>query len=222
MSPKVCLFLFTDGRNDCLKQTAASWTANLVGSFYRGMLIDDLGGSRQRLEMDCCGIKLEYVRHDKRLGFGGTIRDAWSRLPDDCDYVFHLEDDFVLKQYLVLDDLVAAMEANPHFAQICLLRQPWNERERKAGGVWQQFPDDFIECGNGKCCWLEHRRWFSTNPCLYPRWVVEMGWPENAHSEGMFSHKLFKNPVVKCAYWGSKQDSPIVEHVGWQRKGIGY
>ena len=66
--------------------------------------------------------------------------------------------------------------------------------------------------------WVEHRNFFTLNPSLYPKWVVNLGW-ENGWGEKEFSERLFSNSLVKCGFYGTIKDDPLVHHIGDARGG---
>lgn len=165
----------------------------------------------------------QYVVVDDReheLGFAGAIAEGWSRV--ETDFVLHLEDDFLIKEPVPLGRMIDVLEAQPNLAQLVLKRQPWNAEEREAGGIVELHPDDFRERSNGADLWTEHRRFWSTNPSIYSSRWCERGWPQESHSEGLFTHRLLEDPEVRFAFWGAKFDSPLVEHIGVERAGHGY
>ena len=192
----VCLLFITDGR-PYAAQTLASAAEMLP-------------------PLDCCAIVDDT---DHRLGFGGAIRAGWELvLRTNADYVFHLEDDFTFERPVPIEQMQQVLATKPNLAQMALKRQPWNESEKAAGGIIEQHPGDFTEV---RGAWTEHRRFFTTNPCLYPRWLCEKGWPEGAESEGRFTHQLLGDGF-RFALWGAKADPPWVRHIGERREGHGY
>lgn len=193
----VALLLISDGREDYLERTMTSADEQLP-VFDQVVHIDD-------------------TAHE--LGFAGAIQAGWDRV--DCDHVFHLEQDFTFNRPVPLDLMVEVLDANPHLVQLALLRQPWNAVERSAGGIWQQHPDSYAHRGLGDYRWLEHARFFTTNPCLYPRWVAERGWPQTGQSEGLFGLRLFgEDAARRAAFWGAGEE--WVTHIGQERSGHGY
>ena len=193
----VALLLISDGREDYLEQTLASVEANLP-DFDQIVHIDD-------------------TAHE--LGFAGAIQAGWDRIS--TDHVVHLEADFTFNRSVPVDRLVGALDRNPHLTQIALLRQPWNPVERAAGGIIATDPSAYAQRQDGDDQWLEHRKFWTTNPCVYPRWIVERGWPQCNQSEGMFGLKLFaEDPAYRAAFWGSGEE--WVEHIGHGRAGHGY
>ena len=158
-----------------------------------------------------------------RRGFGGAIIEAWSRVDDDVDFVFHLEDDFLFQHAVPLFSMIELLIAEEGLAQVSLMRQPANSEEAAAGGVVAVHPEAFADrVSDGGLRWLEHRLYFTTNPSVYPRWVVERGWPVGSQSEGMFTHGLLaEHPDARFAVLGGRDDEPAVWHIG-QRHGEGY
>lgn len=161
-----------------------------------------------------------FVRDpDHRLGFAGAIDHGWRQV--ETDYVFHFEADFTFNRPVPVPAMVAALEAHPHIVQMALLRQPWNAAERAAGGIWQQHPAEYALREWHDHTWLEHRRFVTTNPCIWPRRVVDQGWPQRSESEGHFGAGLFaSDPELRAAFWGGGEE--WVHHIGAERAGGGY
>jgi len=214
------LLIMTNGRAECIKPTLASLHLNLTGNIHRTLIHDDSGSERY-----AAWLRNEWpwadVYSTKRVGFAGAIRSAWNQV--DGDWIVHWEDDFVLKEKVNVAEFVSVMRDDPDIVQMALKRQPWNESEKKAGGIIEVSPDDYTEKTNGKYTWTEHRKFFTTNPSVYRGVLTKRGWPNVPESEGVFGASLFKFwPDAKCAYWGGKFDDPKVEHIGAERSGHGY
>lgn len=192
----ICLLLIGDGREDYAERTLVSAAENLPDFDYT-VEVDDT---------------------DHKLGFAGAIQAGWElALTTDADFIFHLELDFTFNRPVPIDEMRATLERHRYLAQMALLRQPWNDRERKAGGIIQADPGNFA-FNDG---WIQHAKFFTTNPSLYPRWVAERGWPQGQQSEGHFSLKLFaSDPKIRSAFWGD--GSEWVTHIGNERQGTGY
>lgn len=157
------------------------------------------------------------------LGFAGAIAEGWDAvLTSGCDWCFHLELDFVFHRPVEIDRMIGVLEARPHLAQMALKRQPWNDAERQAGGIVELHPADFSDHARGVDRWLEHRRFWTTNPSVYSTSWCERGWPECAASEGVFTHRLLVDPDLRFGMWGDRTDPPRVEHIGEHRQGVGY
>lgn len=143
-------------------------------------------------------------------GMAGAVRAAWDLLPEDTDFVFHCEEDFVFRQPVPVDHICKTLEYNTHLAQIVLKRQPWSAEEQAAGGIIECHPDDYED----QAGWVEHSRIFSLNPCVYPYWITRVGWPDGNEAE--FTQRML-NHGMRFAFWGSRADPPMVIHIGTVR-----
>ena len=193
----VALVLISDGR-DCHEQSISSMCAALpMGDFGQVIHVDD-------------------AAHE--LGFAGAIEKAWSQT--DADWIVHVECDFLFNRPVPLQRMIDVLEAHPHLVQMALLRQPVNDREIAAGGIIAMDPHLYEQQEWQGEAFLSHRRCVTTNPCVWPRWVVERGWPQRPHSEGHFGIDLFaEDPAYRAAYWGRGEE--WVHHIG-HRVGRGY
>lgn len=148
---------------------------------------------------------------DHKLGLAGAVREGWGRALDaGCDYVFHLEEDFRFAGAIALSSLGLILVDAPHLAQVVLKRQPWSQEEQIAGGVIECHPDAYTDEGG----WVEHGRYFSLNPSLIPRRVLELGWPDGNEAE--FT-EICLAKGYRFAFYGAKSDPPRVIHVGTHR-----
>jgi hypothetical protein len=128
-----------------------------------------------------------------------------------------------LNRDLDWNDLAAALVRQPHLVQLALRRQPWNAEEAAAGGVVEVHPEDFTECTDGDATWLEHTRFFTTNPSIYRRDLCSVGWPSGTKSEGIFSVEIVAaHPDWRFAYWGARDSGEWCLHIGNERVGMGY
>lgn len=216
----------TDGRRDCITRSVATFD-KLIGPISVRVMHDDSGDPNYRDWLwDTFGSD-GWVIHStgERSGFGGAYRSAWRwlREHDRNPFVMATEDDFEIRDPVRLHDLMQILDTQPHVAQVALLRQAWNADERRAGGIIEQHPRDYHDRTDGTLHWLEHRRFYTTNPSLVRRrLILEHDWPVGGQSEGRFSARLFKNPATVSAFYGQRQDPPRVTHIGRQRVGTGY
>lgn len=198
----VALLVIDDGRADYLERGLASARECLPVERMPLVLVQD-------------------PRHE--LGFAGAIQEGWRRvLATGADWCFHLESDFLLNSWLPLNEMIALLESAPMLAQVALKRQPWNPAEIAAGGIVEVDPEAFTERSDELATWTEHRRFFTTNPSVYPRRLCRIGWPQEPYSEGVFTHTLLRDPLLRFAYWGAKHAPPAVHHIGAERAGAGY
>ncbi len=195
----VALLLISDGREEYLKATMAS-AMEMLPTFDYFVHVDDSA-------------------HE--LGFGGAVQEGWRRVLDtDAEWCFHLEQDFTFRRYADTAAMIRVLERHPYLAQMALLRQPWNAAERAAGGVIEQSPADYTTVSWEGFTWREHRRFVTTNPALWPRWVLERGWPTGEQTEGRFGIDLFASDEnLRSAFWGT---TVWVDHIGDVRSGVGY
>lgn len=220
----IALLVFTDGRDDLLRQTLTSFSIHTEqhDMITHRILVDDSGLPSDRLEDIKNRFDL-YVQPETKAGFCGVIQKAWSLVPPNVDFIFHLEDDFLFNRSVDLLELVETLQDNPYLAQIVLKRQAWSTEEKKAGGVVEMWPSQYTQKNYKDRYWLEHRLFWSTNPSLYWADFCREGWPDGPRCEEAFTNKLItRNPTLKFAFWGEKKDAPWVEHVGWVRAGENY
>jgi hypothetical protein len=222
--PKVALLVVTDGR-EYFWDTMDSFSKVLdFGFFDQKIIVDDSLDPhfQKRIKQTYPDFQLHSASGNRR-GFGGAIQAGWSQVSKEMDYVFHLEDDFVVTKSFDLNDLIRVLEKHPYLLQVALLRGPANSVEEEAGGIIEQHPDSYSEWTDGKNVWREHRRFFTTNPSLYPRRLLDIGWPDGASSEGVFGIERFnEEPDARSAFWGSFDSGVWIEHIGHIRKGEGY
>ncbi|MBP9054463.1 MAG: glycosyltransferase [Ilumatobacteraceae bacterium] len=217
------LLVMTDGRVDCLSRAIESARENLCGEVTHKVIHDDTGDESYREELRATFPDFDVIGQPTRQGFGGAIRSAWAALSGRPErFVFHLEDDFTFNEPIDLPAMQHVLDRNPGLVQLALRRQPWNPDELAAGGIVEQHPDDYVDCSDGISDWLEHRRFFTTNPSMYRRALTEKEWPEGEHSEGRFGIALCENPTTRFGYWGRRDDPPKVHHIGEHRAGVGY
>lgn len=227
----IALLVMTDGRRDCLVRAMDSAENNLIGDIGDRFIHDDSGDRNHRVWLRNTYPQFELISNGFRNGFGGAIRQAWRYIQDysDAAHVFHLEDDFLFNRPVEVDAMAAVLDTRPHLAQMALRRQAWNAAEIAAGGIVEQHPCDYTQVDYGGRSWLEHRRFFTTNPSLYRRSLTGVEWPHGAHSEGVFTHRLLERGTpevpgdqVRFAFWGARDSGDAVEHIGAVRVGAGY
>lgn len=197
----IALLLISDGRDDYRDRTIESAKEHLPK-------LDHL---------------VEVDDREHRLGFAGAIQEGWERVTETgADWVFHLEADFTFEAPVPVLDMIGLLERQPHLAQVSLKRQPWNEQEKAAGGIVECTPGQFDERTDDAAVWTEHRLYWTTNPSVYSTRWCRMRWPQQPFSEGLFTHQLLADPLLRFAIWGGKFDPPAVEHIGNGRAGHGY
>lgn len=226
------LLVMTDGRRECVTRAVPAFLDRLDRPDLLSELVvhDDSGDPEYSsfLADAFAPLGFEIVSTPGRSGFGGAIRSAWQHTRDTTSarFVFHLEDDFVPTRTVPLAGMVELLDRRPHIVQVALRRQPWNPAEHAAGGIVEQHPDDYAEefLPRSWVAYLEHRRFFTTNPCLYRTELVrETDWPEGEQSEGRYGIGLLEqDPARRFAFYGARSSGVWVEHIGHARVGTGY
>lgn len=202
----VALVVVTDGRWDYLSRTLAAARYALLYPFAHLRIVDDSGTGDPVIWPD----GFEVIRHPARRGLAAAVRTAWTGLPPEIDFVWHLEEDFLLAESVDVDGMAVCLKEHPELAQLVLKRQPWAPVEVEAGGIIETAPGDY-EDRDG---YVEHRRIFSLNPCLIPRDVIDLGWP--AGNEAEFTRQLVEAGRT-FAFWGRREDPPRCVHIGAHR-----
>jgi len=178
-----------------------------------------LPGCRASVEQHLTGWDFELLVDDRdhELGLAGAVQQGWkTALSEGADYVWHLEEDFLLVADIDISRLQWILDHHPHLAQVVLKRQPWSPTEQIAGGIIEQDPAMYVErrAWGHNITWTEHHQIFSLNPCLIPRRVLEMGWP--AGNEAEMTDRLIE-AGYRFAFYGAKTDPPRCVHVGAER-----
>lgn len=228
----ICLLVRTDGRKSCISRTIPSALENLRGPITEYLICDDSADPGYQSWLSRMFHQFDVIGSNERLGFGGNIRRAWNHITthSQAHYIFDLEDDFTFNRPVDLYPMLGILDRHQYLVQLALRRQPWNEDERKAGGVVEQHPTAYEDrkdiWGNE---WLEHRLFLTTNPSLYRYSLCQQEWPDVKHSEGMFTHQLLREGLpgvtgdgVRFGFMGARDEQPWVEHIGTERVGNGY
>lgn len=227
----IVLLVITDGRHDCLRRTLDTASEFLVGPITERVMFDDTGDENYRRQLRSEFPDFTHLGEPTRQGFGGAIRAAWRHVVSTPGrFVFHVEGDFAFTRPIDLASMARLLDARPKLVQLALRRQPWNDDERAAGGIVEQHPESYSEHEWDGAYWLEHRRFFTTNPSLYRRSLCLEEWPEGPNSEGRFTHQLLNSGTVvgipgdaiRFGFWGARNSGEWVTHIGHERVGIGY
>jgi len=219
MVPSICLVVMTDGRDRYLHESIASLLDNIHGRITRRLIHDDSGDPEHAAMLTSRYPGWGVVTTPGRSGFGGAYRHAWTHIARHVPepFVFSTEDDFIYNRAVNLDAVAHLLELHPHVAQIALRRQPVNGDEIAAGGVVELAPESFTDRETAGWPWLEHRRFWTTNPSLHRSIVCREGWPPDPQSESAWTTRLFADPTITVGYWGARDDGPWVTHIGNER-----
>ncbi len=213
MINKVSLVVITDGRQSCIEQTINRFNQTIEYPFFEKIIVDDSADLRYHTFLSNRFPEFTIISHETRRGLAGAVISAWASISKDSDYIFHLEDDFLIDRPLDINYMATILIQNPHLAQIALVRAPVNPPEEEVGGFVFQHLEDYSQKEN----FFEHDRLFTLNPSLYPMSTVAVGWPVGG-GESEFTSKIHSfNKEYKFAFLGEIYSSPYVTHIGGQR-----
>lgn len=228
MEKEITWITLTDGRKEFIKKTIPCWEKNIQGSFSNKIIIDDSGDSDYRAWLKKTFKNFEVIAAgNKRVGYTNAMKKVFNTaLESGSPYVFHLEDDFLIKENFDLNNFVNILEKYKYLTQMSFLRDPWYENEIRDGGVMRTLMKKgqrVHRIKNKDGAWMEHRIFWTCNPSVYPLWVAKNSWPNRKHSEFYFGRELFeKNRNYKSAVWGKLNDEPLIKHIGAYQKGGNY
>jgi hypothetical protein len=217
----LALLMITDGRKKEFIRTYASMLGHIgVDKFCRMVVVNDCLDPEYAdwlesiipIEADLWNIAL--VAGEKQ-GFSGAVQAGWHALSGHRGYIFHLEEDFTFPGVVPVDAMISILDYNPALAQVALKRNPVSGAEHAAGGQLERFRDSFDEA-HAPIPHLIHKKWFTTNPCVYHTEILEIGWPDGPDSEAKFGSMIF-DEGFSTAYFGLVDDDPRCIHIGHER-----
>jgi len=216
---KISLLVITDGRLDCIKETlSALENFHELDMFHQRIILNDnLHDEYQEKLQELYGDRYEIHRNIPKGGFDGAIRSGWELISEDAEYIFHLEEDFALRKPVHFSDMVSILSEHPEIVQIALKRQPATKYEEDCGGIVEKNPDGYTELETPYGIVSTHREFFTTNPSLYRRSLLEYGFPSQHPPELRMTERLTLDSSNVFAFWGKKFDPPTVFHVGHSR-----
>lgn len=221
-SRAVDVIVLTAGRKDYLERTLQSFSEHVSGEIAHRSIQDDSGDQDFGRWLKETYPDWEITTTSGPSGFTKAIRSAWhheQRRLDGAPYIFHLEEDFTFDRDIDLAEMAKVLEHEPKLAQVALLRGPFFPPEHAAGGIIQEDPKAYTAATDGERTWLEHRKFFTTNPCLYRRSLLKTGWPMQRNSEVAMTKVLIRKGY-RFAFLGD--GTPWVAHIGEVRTGLGY
>lgn len=209
-------------RSAYLRRSLASLNERVSGPIIQRVIYSDWD-DRHRAELD--EIAREhgfYIAGDGHHGYTGSMQRMWKYLGRRAqgEYVFATEDDFVYPRPVDLRPMIAALQDEPHLAQIALLRDAFYQDERETGGILGWPEPAFTRIGQNGTSRLEHRLFWTANPSIFSRSITATPWPTGKHSETLFGQALLKDERTRFAFWGSGEE--WTKHIGAVRAGTGY
>lgn len=210
---KVSLVVITDGRQSCIEQTIDRFDDLINYNFHERIIINDSGDDRYHNFLTNAFSSFKIISHKERRGLAGAVQSAWSSVDENTEYIFHLEDDFIVKRKFDIDHMIFLLKKNLHLVQMALVRDPVNPPEKEVGGFVFQHKESYEQ----KEDFFEHGRLFTLNPCIYPVSTIKIGWPDHG-GESEFTQKIHStNKDLMFGYYGNMYDDPMVTHIGGRR-----
>jgi hypothetical protein len=225
----VAVLVIGDGRDSYLRRCVDSMGA-LAGNITEWWMHDDTGDRTYRAELAARYPGWRHINAGPRAGCAGAFQSCWAQLRagSAADHIFLVEGDFEFFRPVDLDAIAGLLDDRPYLAEVALVRDPVNADEHAAGGVVECHPDWYTDMADG--CgrqWLEQGAFYTTNPHLFRRTLLDIPWPEHrpgTYSESTFHQQLMtggtpETPAgqVRYAYWGPRDSGVWVRHIGHER-----
>jgi len=199
------LAVISDGRWDYLAQTLG--TLRHLDGIDEKLFVNDSGHPGP---VESSLFDHTRISHARRRGLAATVRSAWAFATiSGWSHLIHWEEDFLLTRPVDARNLAATCDRH-QLAQVVLKRQAWNPAEIQAGGIIETKPDAYTDHGDVTI----HSEIFSLNPCIIPRAVFSLGWPDSNEAGAT---AFLTGRGWQFGFWGAKYDPPIVEHIGAHR-----
>lgn len=229
----IALLVMTDGRDEYLERCMGS-IYHLDGRISEWWIHDDTGDDGYRAGLVRRYQGWRHIGEGPRRGCAGAYQHAWRSIRDGSSarFVCLVEQDFEFIRTVDLHAMCGLLDDHPELVQVALRRQPWNDVEAAAGGIVESHPDWYEDKSDGLREWLEHSAFFTTNPCVFRRSLMNIPWPRHTpgcYSEGTY-HQMIKRlgtietpgPETRYAYWGNRCSGVWTHHIGHKRVGKDY
>lgn len=163
--------------------------------------------------------------------FPTAFKWAWSSIKPDTEYVFHLEDDWLLNERIDVDEMIALMER----ADLGGLRLTWKPTKEYKAKTFNRFFDwneqeQFFECPQEEA----DQQGICGHPTLFDAELIRLIAPfldEVSNPEKHMHNNRYIRALVLQYHFGifAKQNQPrtITElgekwrlHCGWKKAGI--
>jgi hypothetical protein len=231
---KVAILFFSTNRPEFLIPTLDSFETyiDFSGLDTQKIFIDDYPKNRSTAFFwslkNVHGID-EMVLNKENFGQSATWSEAWNLVPEDVDYIWHQEDDFIFRQKIKVKNLINMFDSCPvQLNQIALKRQVWYEGGKdfigqvEDGSIGKEIEFESNNDTTGEkesCNLILHQHYFNANPCIYPRWVIEEKYKHNPQESVIIDNLKRKYPEKYCAILGKRADPALTEHIGVYTQG---
>lgn len=215
MTYKICQVVFSTNRLEYLIPTLeAQRNLNFYGCEVHKIFIDDYPKTRNDMMITEL-LKLygynEIILHQENLGLSVTWSQFWDLIKDrDYDFVFHMEDDVEILEFVLITDLIEILNSDPLISQVQLARQAWyfNEVDPDAK------PEDIIY---KNFRYNKGHYIFSPMASLYPIKVTQIPY-RNFYdfnlNEGLIGKVLYEQCSQTSASVKNFHGKKLINHIG--------
>jgi hypothetical protein len=225
------LFILGNGRKGCLERTVASWETNLIDKPKHKIIFDDSGNQLYREYLNKrFGDRFTIVPiGDIPMGQIYGINFIYNYLREiDTDYIFELEEDWLLFRPLKMQDLIEILDSNQNIVQVRVPRTPWTELDLYNGSTISHFlsmkDSKASLIKHNKLSWYEWRGpyWFwSHNPSLYRKSITNLPYPGEGdqHHEMQFGCNILEqNKDAVISFYAENTYDAYIYHLGTRDK----
>lgn len=211
-------------RPGIIEKTLESFCNNLFTDrkLYRLVINIDPVGDECRTKEDVLNICNKYFDNviyncPDNPSFPKAVIWTWKQIKS--NYIFHLEDDWVLNKKIEIKTLTKILEKNPQLACVRLYK---HDIPNKKNPRLFNSPYTFNESGNFFVA-NDSKKQFGLNPVLIRKTFIDEALPlmvdnENPEKQFRYGNKRMKNFVMKWKYaiYGKPGDKTLV----WGKNGL--
>ena len=213
---KICQVIFSTNRLEYLTKTLQGqknldFSDHQVDKIFFDDYPKDRNDSLVKQLVNLYGYEEIYL-HKENIGLSATWTEFFNLIKSrHYDYIWHQEDDVVIKQPIKIDDLIELLNTDLSLSQVVLKRQPWYPGE----------VEEFITTDDN---FFKNYRYNKVYQCfaiiasLYPGWVVHEEFINHYGfnlNEGMImQYLMWRYPNTASGILKNEDGTPIIEHIG--------
>jgi len=220
---KITVLFFSTNRLEFLIPT--------IKSFYKyvdfgdnevySILIDDY--PKERNNEIFSSIKRNYkidklILHEENMGYSKSWKEGWDNVPNDSDYIFHQEDDFIFNKKININELLDIFKVMDNkLYQIVLKRQVWFEKNDLIYKIENNIIESKeieVNVNNKNHTLIINNHLFNSNPCIYPYFITKIKFDNTIHEHTIIENIKKIYPNMNGCIYGKKKAPPIITHIG--------
>ena len=208
-------------RPDLIRQTLTSINTNIIkGEKERYRLIiniDPIGEKTKPMKI----VKLASQFFDnityniaKSPSFPKAVKWVWKQV--EADYVFHIEDDWLINRKIDVDNMINILDKYPKLSSLRLYKYKTPKRKK-----FSTFKCHWIYNEDGFYLAKDWKKIFGLNPILIKKKFIEQALPrmvDHVNPEKQFRDtQQYMVPIIKnwqYAIYTNPGDSPLVSDIG--------